>query len=254
MKVALLQSDLKWHEPDVNRRHFEGMIQEMSADVDVVLLPEMFTTGFTMQPEAVAETIHGQSIQWMTKMAEEKNFAIAGSLVITENDKFYNRFIWINPDGSLFKYDKRHLFNPAGEGEVYCSGDQKSIVSYKGFRFCLNICYDLRFPAWSRNREDFDCLIYVASWPKPRIHHWQTLTKARAIENQCYVLAVNRLGVDENNFEYNGHSAAISFDGSTLIEQEEAGILYANLDKVAMNQYKEKLPFFRDADQIEIKI
>jgi len=253
MKIALLQSDLIWHKASVNRANFEKMIDEMAEDVELVLLPEMFTTGFTMHPEEVAETMHGETINWMTKIAAEKKTAIAGSIVIRENEKNYNRFIWINPDGSLHKYDKRHLFNPAGEGEVYTCGNEKSIVSYKGLRFCLNICYDLRFPAWSRNREDFDCLIYVASWPLTRIHHWQTLLRARAIENQCYVLAVNRLGVDENNFEYNGHSAAIAFDGSTLIENADPGILYASLDKASMKQYKEKLPFFRDADQIEIK-
>lgn len=253
MKIALLQSDLIWHDASANRANFEKMIDQMADDVELVLLPEMFTTGFTMNPEVVAETMHGNTINWMTKIAAAKQTAIAGSMVISENEKNYNRFIWINPDGSLHKYDKRHLFNPAGEGEVYTSGNDKSIVSYKGLRFCLNICYDLRFPAWSRNREDFDCLIYVASWPSTRILHWQTLLRARAIENQCYVLAVNRLGVDENGFHYNGHSAVISFDGTTLIENTNPGILYATINKSSMNQYKEKLPFFRDADQIEIK-
>ncbi len=253
MKIALLQSDLMWHNPAANRSNFAKMIDQMAEDVELVLLPEMFTTGFTMNPKDVAETMHGDTINWMTTIAAEKNIAIGGSMVIVENDKYYNRFVWINPDGGLHKYDKRHLFNLAGEGDAYLCGNEKSIVSYKGLRFCLNICYDLRFPAWSRNKEDFDCLIYVASWPSTRILHWQTLLRARAIENQCYVLAVNRLGVDENNFQYNGHSTAISYDGSTLIESADPGILYAQIDKSAMNQYKEKLPFFRDADQIEIK-
>ena len=253
MKVALLQSDLIWHDAAANRNQFQKMIEEMAEGVELVLLPEMFTTGFTMNPEAVAESMYGDTVNWMINIASDKKCAIAGSIVISENENYYNRLIWINPDGTIIKYDKRHLFNPAGEGEVYKSGTQKSIATYKGFRFCLNICYDLRFPAWSRNQEDFDCLVYLASWPEARITHWQTLIRARAIENQCFTLAVNRLGSDENNFNYNGYSSAISYDGSTLIEGSDQGILYAELDKFAMNTYREKLPFFRDADQIEIK-
>ncbi|NEW80406.1 MAG: amidohydrolase, partial [Gelidibacter sp.] len=208
LKIAMLQAELVWHNVELNRKNFLEKINQIKEQVDLIILPEMFTTGFSMHPQKIGDTMNGETVNWMRKIASEKDTAIAGSVIIFENNNFYNRFLFVHPSGEINFYDKRHLFTLAGEDKVYESGKEKLIVNYKGWKICPLVCYDLRFPVWARNVEDYDLLIYVANWPKIRIAAWDTLLKARAIENMCYTVGVNRVGVDANNYEYNGHSAA----------------------------------------------
>ena len=221
MKIAIIQTHLFWEKPQENRIHFEEKINAVTENVDLIILPEMFTSGFTMNPAAVAETMKGKTVIWLQKLAKTKNCAIVGSLVISENSKYYNRLLFVFPDGKIESYDKKHLFTLAGEDKVYQQGNKKLIVDYKGFRICPLICYDLRFPVFSRNTENYDLLIYVANWPKIRINAWDILLKARAIENMSYAIGVNRIGFDENHHEYVGHSQAIDFLGNEIINAQE---------------------------------
>jgi omega-amidase len=254
MKTALIQAALYWENPKQNRDYFEEKINTISNDVDLIVLPEMFTSGFTMSPEHVAETMQGETITWVKSLARAKKTAITGSLVVEENTNFYNRMIFVFPSGEIQCYDKRHLFTLAGENKVYTRGVQKSIVDYLGWKICLQVCYDLRFPVFSRNSEDYDLLIYVASWPKIRINAWDALLKARAIENICYTIGVNRIGADNNDYQYTGHSQVVDFLGNCIVEPVESeGILYAELDKEKMLQTRQKLGFLNDRDVFEIK-
>lgn len=253
MKVAILQSDIVWENPPANRSHFEVMINSISEEVDIIVLPEMFSTGFTMNPANVAETQQGETVLWMQSIAKSKNCAITGSLVIEENKKFYNRMVFVFPNGEIQIYNKRHLFSLAKEETVFTSGKEKVIVDYKGWKICLQICYDLRFPVFSRNVENYDVLLYVASWPKPRINAWDTLLKARAIENMCYVIGVNRIGFDGNDYEYVGHSQVVDFLGNYLVEPfEEENIKIMTLDKNQMLETRQKLNFLEDRDRFEL--
>ena len=186
LKIALIQSDLVWENPKKNRKHFKEKIESISKPVDMIVLPEMFSTGFTMNAKDVAETMDGKTVAWMKKKALKTNAAIIGSLVISEDGKFYNRLLFVEPSGDIHIYDKRHTFTLAGEEKIYASGTKKLIVDYKGWKICPLVCYDLRFPVWARNTENYDVLLYVANWPKPRILAWDTLLKARAIENMSY--------------------------------------------------------------------
>lgn len=213
----------------------------------------MFTSGFTMNPEKVAETMQGETISWLKELAQTKNCAITGSLVIQENRKYYNRLVFVFPSGEIQHYDKRHLFTLAGEDKIYTSGTEKLIVNYKGFKICPLICYDLRFPVFARNVEDYDVLLYIANWPKPRVNAWDILLKARAVENMSYVIGVNRVGSDENQLEYVGHSQAIDFLGNCIQEpQENEGIFIVELDKGAMLETRKKLAFLNDKDNFTI--
>lgn len=222
-------------------------------EVDLIVLPEMFSSGFTMNPKAVAETMNGETIAWLQHLAKAKDCAITGSLVIEENGKYYNRLVFVYPNGELKTYDKRHLFTLAGEDKVYTAGKEKLIIEYKGFRICPLICYDLRFPVFARNVEDYDVLIYVANWPKPRINAWDILLKARAVENMSYAIGVNRIGMDENELEYVGHSQAVDFLGNYLLEaQETDGVFIVELDKEKLLETKNKLAFLEDKDQFRL--
>lgn len=253
MKVAIIQSPLAWEDPQSNRNYFEAKINTITSEVDVIVLPEMFTSGFTINPQVVAETMQGETILWMQTLAKAKKSAITGSLVIAEGATFYNRMVFVFPTGEIQQYDKRHLFTLADEHEVYTAGTQKTIIEHKGWRICPLICYDLRFPVFSRNVENYDLLIYVASWPKTRIAAWDTLLKARAIENMSYTIGVNRLGVDGNNLEYVGHSQVVDYLGNSVIEpQKEEGVFIADLDKQAMLDTRKKLDFLKDKDQFEL--
>ena len=253
MKVALIQSSLVWENPKLNRIHFEEKINSISESVDLIVLPEMFTTGFTMNPKAVYETMDGETILWLQSLAKSKNSAITGSLIIKENDNFYNRLVFVFPSGELQFYDKKHLFTLAGEDKIYTSGKNKLIIEYKGFKICPLICYDLRFPVFSRNAEDYDVLIYVANWPKIRINAWDSLLKARAIENMCYTIGVNRVGVDDNKLEYNGHSQVVDFLGNYLIEnQENEGMYITTLHKSNLLEAREKFGFLNDRDAFTV--
>ncbi|MBG6111838.1 putative amidohydrolase [Flavobacterium sp. CG_23.5] len=254
MKVTLIQSPLIWENPKRNRSYFEGKINSISNTTDLIVLPEMFTSGFTMNPRAVAETMQGETVLWMRSLAKAKNSAITGSVVIEENNTFYNRMLFVFPSGEIQFYDKKHLFTLAGEDKVYTSGTQKVIVNYLGWKICLQVCYDLRFPVFSRNSEDYELLIYVASWPKIRINAWDALIKARAIENMSYAIGVNRIGEDDNGYEYTGHSQVVDVLGEYLVEPTESEAVFSiELDKEKMMLTRQKLGFLNDRDAFEIK-
>lgn len=254
MKIALIQSDLYWEEVSKNRNNFESKINQIDSEVNLIVLPEMFSTGFTMNALAVAETMNGETILWMQAMAKQKNCAITGSLVITENDQFYNRMFFVFPSGEIQYYNKRHLFALAGEDKTYTAGTEKVIVDYLDWKICLQVCYDLRFPVFTRNTENYDLLVYVANWPKVRTNAWDILLKARAVENLSYVVGVNRIGFDANNYEHIGHSQVVDFLGNYILEPQEAeAIFVVELDKNNMLETRKKLDFLSDKDLFKIK-
>jgi predicted amidohydrolase len=254
MKVTLIQSPLIWESPKQNQNYFEAKINSISESTDLIVLPEMFTTGFTMSPGNVAETMQGETITWLKALAKAKKSAITGSLVIEENNNFYNRMVFVFPSGEIQFYDKKHLFTLAGEDKVYTSGTQKVIVNYLDWTICLQVCYDLRFPVFSRNSEDYDLLIYVASWPKTRINAWDALLKARAIENLSYAIGVNRIGEDNNGYQYTGHSQVVDYLGEYLVEPNESEAVFSvELDRRKMMLTRQKLGFLNDRDDFQIK-
>jgi len=254
MKVALIQSALFWENPIANRNYFEEKINAIAEQVDLIVLPEMFTTGFTMNPKDLAETMQGETILWLQSLAKAKNSAIIGSLIIEENNNYYNRLVFVFPSGEIQFYNKRHLFTLSGEDKVYTSGKEKLIIEYKGFKICPLICYDLRFPVFARNAEDYDLLIYVANWPKTRINAWDILLQARSVENMCYTIGVNRTGVDANQHEYVGHSQVVDFLGNYILEpQEIEGVFIAELSKGKLLETRNKLDFLNDRDAFELK-
>ncbi len=249
MKIAIIQSNLSWEEPNTNRALFYKKITEVKGEVDLIVLPEMFTSGFTMNPNQVAEPMNGESVVWLKDIAKQRNCAITGSVVIEENGDYFNRLLFVFPTGEIEIYDKKHLFSLAGEDKKYKAGKSKIIIDYRGFRICPLICYDLRFPVFSRNVEDYDILLYVANWPETRINAWDILLRARAIENQCFTIGVNRIGEDHNQLSYNGHSQAIDFLGNYLLEpQEKEGVFIFELDKNQMISSRKSLGFLSDKD------
>ena len=253
MKIAIIQTQLFWENPLENRKYFEQKINSISDNVDLIVLPEMFTSGFTMNPNKVAETMSGETIELIKLLAKTKNCAITGSLVILENDNYYNRMIFIFPDGNIEFYDKKNLFTLAGENKVYSPGNIRKIIEYKGFRFCLQICYDLRFPVFSRNNNDYDALIYVANWPKTRINAWNVLLKARAVENMSFVIGVNRIGTDNNNLEYSGESKIIDYLGNNLIDATNVdGVFIEKINKNETIATRNKFGFLNDRDGFEM--
>lgn len=255
MKIALFQTNLTWENPSANRIFIEENFMNEKEKVDLFILPEMFTSGFTMNPENVAEKIDGETVSWLKSLALMKDCAICGSLVIQENGNYYNRFIFVHPNGKTDFYDKRHLFSLAGEHEKYSKGTSKVIIDYLGWKICPQVCYDLRFPAFSRNDENYDVLVYVANWPKVRIQAWDSLLKARAIENLCYTIGVNRIGYDANNHEYIGHSQVIDELGNYILEaNEKQGLFIVALDKQKMLNTRKKLNFLNDKDIFEMKL
>ncbi|TDO84174.1 putative amidohydrolase [Flavobacterium chryseum] len=255
MKIALIQSDLYWEDASKNRNNFESKINQIDSEVNLIVLPEMFSTGFTMNAVAVAETMQGETVLWLQSLAKQRNCAITGSLIIKGNNQYYNRMLFVFPSGEIEYYNKRHLFTLAGEDKTYTSGTEKVIVDYLGWKICLQICYDLRFPVFARNVENYDLLIYVANWPKVRTNAWDILLKARAVENLSYVVGVNRLGIDANNYEHIGHSQVIDFLGNTILEpQETEDVFVVELDKNIMLETRKKLDFLSDKDAFEIKI
>ncbi|HSZ72387.1 MAG TPA: amidohydrolase [Cytophagaceae bacterium] len=255
LKLALVQTDLHWEDPTANRSMLEEKIWQLKEHVDVIVLPEMFTTGFTMKAAQHAEGMNLHTSRWMKQMAAQTNAAICGSYIVKENGTFYNRLLWMFPDGTFHTYDKRHLFRMAGEHDVFGAGREKLIVEWKGWKICPLVCYDLRFPVWSRNVANaYDVLIYVANWPQARVKAWSTLLKARAIENISYVVGVNRTGIDGHDIPYNGASACIDFKGDTLWELEDTeGIEVCTLSAEALLQFREKFPAWKDADQFNIQ-
>ena len=256
LNIVGIQADLVWENPVKNLAFFEKKINTLPNNTDIVVLPEMFTTGFTMKPENIAEKMDGISVTWMKRMAKKKDVAIVGSLVIKENNKYFNRLIFAHASGKVETYNKRHSFTLAGEDKVYTSGNEKLIVEYKGWKICPLICYDLRFPVWARNTENYDLLIYMANWPVARIKAWETLLKARAIENMSYTIGVNRTGKDANNYEYSGSSLIIDYLGVEVsqLKTNEVGCIKATLKKDSQNTIRKKLGFLNDKDSFKINI
>lgn len=252
MDILLLQTDIHWQKPGYNRNRAKELI-DASPNADLIILPEMFTTGFCTSPTGAAEKVNTETLLWMQTIAKERNAAIAGSVATEENGKYYNRFYFVKPDGSYTTYNKRHLFTYAGEDKEYAEGDKRIIVEYKGFKILLQICYDLRFPVFSRNAKDYDMIIYVANWPTPRRYAWDTLLRARAIENLCYVAAVNRTGDDPTN-KYSGGTALIDFMGKDIIKAEEntEEAVVGKIDMGTLNEFRQKFPALNDADKFRI--
>lgn len=254
LKIAIIQTDLVWENPEKNRQNFTQKIEAISENVDVVILPEMFTSGFTMQPKNVSETMDGKTITWLKDLAKERKTAISGSLVVQEEGNYYNRLVFAFPEGKIETYNKRHTFTLAGEHKVYTAGAKKVIIDYKGWKICPMVCYDLRFPVWARNTDNYDLLFYVANWPKPRIEAWNTLLRARAIENMSYCIGVNRIGTDVNGHEYSGNSAAFDALGKQLsnLKPYENTTEIVTLTKKHLASTRDKFKFLEDRDTFKM--
>lgn len=254
LKIAVLQVDLAWENSEKNLNIFSDKISQIQEDVDLIVLPEMFTTGFSMNASNLAEKPDGPTFQWMQKVAKERKAAVTGSVIIKENGNFYNRLFFVFPEGSFKTYDKRHTFTLAKEDQTYTAGKDRLIVEYKGWRICPLVCYDLRFPVWARNTSDYDLLIYVANWPETRIHAWNILLQARAIENMSYSIGVNRTGEDGNKYNYNGHTAVYDCLGKSLFanHREIEFTEVVTLDKNHLVESRDKLKFLQDRDQFNL--
>lgn len=254
LKTALLQVDLAWEDPEENIKKFTKEINNLKEPVDLIVLPEMFSTGFSMNAEELAEDMDGRTVSWIKNTAIENNTALTGSVIIKESENFYNRLFFVFPDGSYKVYDKRHTFTLAKEDQTYTAGNERLIVEYKGWRICPLICYDLRFPVWARNTSNYDLLIYVANWPETRIHAWDILLQARAIENMSYCIGVNRTGNDGNEYKYNGHSAVYDSLGKSLFDNDRAQEFteIVELDKSHVEETRDKLKFLQDRDSFSL--
>ncbi|MEI7471551.1 MAG: amidohydrolase [Chitinophagaceae bacterium] len=260
LSITTIQTNLIWEEPATNLRLLEEKIQSIESPTEIVVLPEMFSTGFSMKPELFAETMEGESVAWMKRVSRENGIILTGSLIIEEEGKYFNRLIWMLPNGQMGHYDKRHRFAYAGEDQHYTAGDKRLIASVKGWKINLQVCYDLRFPVWARNRvikdvsnPEYDVLIYVANWPERRSHAWKTLLCARAIENQAYVVGVNRVGSDGNNIYHSGNSLVINPLGEVLYHKsDEEDIATIVLEKDKLEDTRTRFPFLNDADSFNI--
>ena len=251
LTLSLLQSDLAWNDPETNRAHFTEQLAPLAGRTDLVILPEMFTTGFSMDVAELAEDhADGPTLTWMREQARTLGAAITGSLIVADGGRYYNRLYWVEPEGRVLHYDKKYLFTPGGEHEHYTPGTERLLIDYRGWKIRPLICYDLRFPEWSRNdpAEPFDLLIYVASWPDPRAHDWRTLLAARAIENQCYVAAVNRVGEDGKGLRYRGDSCVIDPGprGVLAALAEVPGVVTVSIEREEVLGLRRRLPFLVD--------
>jgi len=255
MNITIIQADLAWQNKTKNLQYFDKKIGQINVPTDLIVLPEMFTTGFSMKSQLLAETMNGPTLNWMAAKAKQTNALIMGSLIITEDDYFYNRLIAMLPDGNYYFYDKRHLFRMADEHHHYNHGVEQLVVEYKGWRIFPLICYDLRFPVWSRNSNSYDLLVCIANWAAPRSHAWKTLLLARAIENQVYVAGVNRVGVDGNDIPFSGDSAIIDMKGQimTNLKPSVEGIETITLSLENLKKFREDFPAWQDADKFELK-
>jgi predicted amidohydrolase len=253
LRVSTIQSSLHWEDEQANLTMFEQQLAELANQTDIIVLPEMFNSGFSMEPNGIAQTMQGNTVSWMQSQAKKLDAAICGSVAIKEGNAYVNRFIFAKPDGDIECYDKRHCFRMSGEHLVYRSGEHRLIIEYKGWRILPQICYDLRFPVFSRNQQDYDMVIYVANWPKVRRNPWRTLLQARAIENLAYCIGVNRVGFDGNDIEYSGDSLSIDFKGDvTFDHQDRVGVATHSLSLSALQQFKEKFPAWKDSDEFEL--
>ncbi len=261
LRFTILQQPLAWEDPAANLAHFTSLIKKIKrGSTDVIVLPEMFTTGFTMKATHLAETVGGTAMSWMAEVASEKNVAVCGSMMMKEKKNIYNQFVWMAPDMSYTTYNKRHLFRMNNEHKVFTQGNESVLIEHKGWTICPQVCYDLRFPVWSRNRlkkvdgknysPEYDVLLYVANWPKARSFAWKQLLIARAIENQCYVVGVNRVGKDGNGIAYSGDSAVLNYLGTKINKSSTSRAVVENivLDAVSLEKHRKSFPVLMDAD------
>jgi len=258
LTITTIQTQLYWEDKAANLQMLEEKIQSLRQPTHVMVLPEMFSTGFSMKPELLAERMDGETVGWMKRIAAQKKIIVTGSIMIEEEGHYYNRMIWMLPNGELAFYDKRHLFANSDEDQHYTAGKKRCIVSVNGWKIHLMVCYDLRFPVWARQQYneagyEYDLLICVANWPNKRSNAWKTLLQARAIENQCYVAGVNRVGNDANDLHYSGDSMVIDPLGAVLYHKEnDEDVFTIQLDKQPMVEIREKLPFWKEADGFNI--
>jgi predicted amidohydrolase len=254
LKFTLVQTELHWEDRKANLDMLGQKINDLQASTHVIVLPEMFSTGFSMRPEILAETMEGPTVQWMKKAAAAKKVILTGSLIVEEDGQYFNRLVWMLPNGQFGFYDKRHLFAYAEEDQHYSAGNSRFIASVNGWKVHLMVCYDLRFPVWARqqfkeNKFEYDVLVCVANWPERRSLAWKTLLQARAIENQCYVIGVNRVGKDGKNIDYAGDSMVIGPLGEILYHKpHEQDMATIGLDKEKLNEARARFPFWKDAD------
>lgn len=254
LTISLIQSNLVWEDKAANLGHFEDCIRALPPMTQVVVLPEMFSTGFSMEPARLAEPMDGPTLSWMKDTARSCRKILTGSFIATEEGRYYNRLVWMLPNGQYYHYDKRHLFGYAGEDRAYTAGEKRLIVQVNGWKLCLQVCYDLRFPVWARQKPGddsgwYDILLYVANWPQRRSHPWKTLLQARAIENQCYVIGLNRVGEDGNGIYHSGDSAVIDPVGTTLWQQADSPAIYTHtFRKADLQVVRSQFPFLGDAD------
>jgi omega-amidase len=260
LTISIIQTVLHWEDRQENLRMLEEKIRNIKERTEVIVLPEMFSTAFSMKPEQLSETMEGETMEWLRNIAAEKRAIITGSIIIKEHEQYFNRLIWMQPDGKYGFYDKRHLFAYAGEDKHYAAGNKRLIASVKGWKVNLQVCYDLRFPAWSRHnfaategQPEFDLLIYVANWPERRNHAWKTLLQARAIENQCFVVGVNRVGKDGNDIYHSGDSMIVNAMGEVLYtKSHDEDVHTITLQKEEVDEIRTKLPFWKDGDKFMI--
>lgn len=254
LHFTLIQTDLHWEDKTANLAMLEEKIMGIAEKTEVIVLPEMFSTGFSMRPEKLAEKMEGETLQWMKRITVAKKVILTGSVMIEEEGNYYNRLIWMLPNGQYGTYDKRHLFAFAGEDQHYTPGNKRLVASVNGWKINLQICYDLRFPVWARQQSqeegtEYDVLVYVANWPERRIHAWKTLLQARAIENQCYVIGVNRIGNDGNGIYHSGESMVVDPLGEIVYHGKNVEDIFTiALDKGKLEEVRQKLPFWRDGD------
>jgi len=255
INIALFQLDLVWESPAVNRAKVDQLLDQLTKTTDIVFLPEMFTTGFTMEVAEYAEPVDGETIRWMKKRSKEHQVAICGSLIIEEAGCYFNRLVFVEPSGEMRTYDKRHLFTMGSEEKYFYRGTERTIIQCKGWRICPLICYDLRFPVWSRNRNEYDLLVYVANWPQSRDEVWNTLLKARALENQSYLAGVNRVGVDGQMIPYLGNSQILNAKGRRLADAKvgEEAIIKAEISYAELVKFRTTFPVLDDADTFYIE-
>ena len=259
LTITTIQSNIIWEEKTANLRLLEQKIAGIEEKTEIVVLPEMFNTGFSMRPEALAETMEGETVEWMKRVSRENGIVLTGSIMIEEAGNYFNRLIWMLPNGQYGYYDKRHLFAYGEEDKHYSPGNKRLIASVKGWKINLLVCYDLRFPVWARQKineegAEYDVLIYVANWPERRSHAWKTLLCARSIENQCYVVGVNRVGSDANNIYYSGNSLVIDPLGQVLYHMaDDEDVNTITLQKETLEDIRSKFPFWKDADSFNIE-
>ena len=255
MKISIVQTDIVWEDKQENLRLLREKLEKLRGTTEIVVLPEMFSTGFSMNSQELAEPLSGETIMTLKQWSKEFQLALTGSYIAEDNHRFYNRGFFLTPEGEAYYYDKRHLFRMGQEADHFEAGNQRLIIPYHDWNICLLVCYDLRFPVWSRNVEnEYDLLIYVANWPVPRRIAWDTLLRARAIENQCFVCGVNRIGTDAHELSYNGGSIIYSPLGNELITIPDGveGTATTDLDLTTLQRFRKKFPVWRDADKFSL--